>query len=349
MPDPRCRSSNPISPRDIRSSPFGHQPEVTGSRRHHPGERQRLVVGCRHASMLSHTSELRAGLSWNMTRRVAGILLLAGVLIAAVAGSRLGGARVAGIASPLPGLGAPVVGDCVAAVKGPVSVGFPKGSISVTTVGETSVRFSDCSDSHIGEVLAVQTVNDNPSDTLVNDRWCGVVATEYQSQALRRADYASGDHWTPVDEPRFMLIISALPGAHAYKWAACTLTSPGFETYGGSFVRSAAHGRVPAPFGVCRLTENTMAWASCSVPHRVQEFGTTSTPPTPDAGRSCIGLITAVTGMPDITAGGLLRPEVVRNTASSNEARLSCTLSVLGDRYLGSTLVGLGNGAVPWV
>jgi hypothetical protein len=284
-----------------------------------------------------------------MPRRAVGIVLLAIVLIAAVAGSLLGGVRVAGIAGPLPGLGAPTVGECVAAVSGPVSVGLPMGSIRVTTVGETSARFSDCLDAHIGEVVALRSVTESLAETLTNDRWCGLVATEYQSQTLRRAGYASDDHWTPIDGPRFMLIVSALPGAQAYKWAACAVTSPGFETYNGSFVRSLPDGQAPAPFGVCRLTEGTMTWASCSQPHRVQEFATTSTPPTPDTGRSCMKLISSMTAMSDITADGLLRPEVVQNTDNGEGTTSSCRLSVLGDRPLGGTLIGLGNGALPWV
>lgn len=299
--------------------------------------------------MSSHASRQRPGLPWNMPRRAVGIVLLAIVLVAAVAGSRLGGLRVAGVASPIPGFGAPAVGECVAAVSGPVSVGLPMGSIRVTTVGETGTRFSDCLDAHIGEVVAFRSVTESPAETLTNDRWCGRVATEYQSQALRRAGYASGDQWTPIEGPRFMLIVSALPGVQAYRWAACALTSPGFETYAGSFVRSVPDGQAPAPFGVCRLTEDAMSWASCSHPHRVQEFGTASTPPTPDTGRSCMKLIAAMTTMPDITAGGLLLPEVVQSTDSQEGTTFSCRLSVLGGRSLGGTLVGLGNGELPWV
>ncbi|HEY4990870.1 MAG TPA: hypothetical protein VII33_02165 [Nakamurella sp.] len=293
-----------------------------------------------------------------MPRRALGIVLLAIVVVTAVASGRLGGLRVAGEAVALPGLGAPAVGDCVADVHGPVSVGLPTGSITVTTASEKSVHFADCSGSHVGEVVAARTVGQG-ADSLSNDAWCGGVATGLTSSAAGPAQNAPGAPWTPAPGPRFMVILGALPGASSFKWAACAVTSPGFEAYHGSFVQSLTDGATPSPFGVCRPGADSLAWASCSGPHPVQEFGTT-TALSPDAEQSCQQLIAHLTGMPDISVGGLLQTDVVGQDGNGNangsadgkgdgtSAAASCELSVVGKRVLDGTLIGVGTGPVPW-
>ena len=147
-----------------------------------------------------------------------------------------------------------------------------------------------------------------------------------------------------------MLILSALPGALAFKWAACALTSPDFEPYRGPLVRSLTGGPPPAPFGLCLPTDDSSVAVSCGAAHRAQEFGTTTTPATPETMESCRELIAGMTGMPDITAGGLLQPIVFAPTvAAASPPTTSCRLAVVGQRILAGTLAGVGNGPLPWI
>ena len=80
-----------------------------------------------------------------MTReRLAGVLLLVAVVLGSVLFARIDGRRVAGVATAVPRATAPSVGDCVVGVAGPLTVptqaAFPPSSLSVASVGETSVR-----------------------------------------------------------------------------------------------------------------------------------------------------------------------------------------------------------------
>ena len=119
-----------------------------------------------------------------MPRRVVGIVLLAVVVITAVAASRVAGVRVAGAGAVPVGLGAPVVAACLAAVTGPVSVGLPTESMVVTSVGEKGVRFADCADPHLGEVIAVRSDLTTTFSASTNEKWCRDAATGYRPLAI---------------------------------------------------------------------------------------------------------------------------------------------------------------------
>jgi hypothetical protein len=241
-------------------------------------------------------------------------------------------------------------------VVGPVSIGLPIHSITMTSVGEKGVRFSDCSDLHVGEVVGYRDARTVSTGTQTNDQWCSSVASDYQMRATVGLGGQRGESWAPVIPPRFMVILSALSGPQAFRWAACALTSPGFELYRGSFVESMTQGSTPAPFGLCWQTDHNTAWTSCTSPHRIQEFGTTTSTVNSQTQTSCAELIARMTGMPDITDGGLLQPDVVvTSTAASNDdatpataPTAKCRLSVLGHRSLVGTLLGVGNQSLPW-
>jgi hypothetical protein len=108
----------------------------------------------------------------------------------------------------------------------------------------------------------------------------------------------------------------------------------------------------------------TQRWVSCETRHRTQEFGTgMGEPMTARAAvDACRTLIARMTGLPDITVGGLLLVEVVGGSpegivpesgdlADRRTGGLagpgSCRLSILGDKQLVGTLIGIGTGALP--
>jgi hypothetical protein len=289
-----------------------------------------------------------------MPRRAVGIVLLAIVVIAAVVSARIGGVRVAGEAVAPPRLGAPAVGDCISDVTGPVSVGLPTNSIVLSTVSEKGLRFVDCSAAHAGEIVGYRSISADTQGEYSTDEWCRTMSAGYGANAVRHLGDVGDDGWTPTIGPRFLVILGALPGATSFHWAACAVTSPGFEPYRGSFTGSVAQGAPPAPFGVCRQTTDSSAWASCTSPHRTQEFGTTTSTLTKENLGSCADLITRMTGMTDITADGLLQLDLVETDRPSAlhadvlaPVTASCRLTIVGIHSLNGTLLGLDDRPLP--
>lgn len=300
------------------------------------------------------------------TRRVGGVLLLITAVIGSLLVARVGGVRVAGSAVPVPGAGAPSVGDCVAEVTGPLTIpsqgAFPPPSMFVASLGEASVSFSDCVDEHVGEVVAYRRspapaagATTGESDT----EWCRNVAAGYQANTIWRFRGASGDDWQPATNQRFVAILSA---AIEVPWVACAVLSPGLELYGGSYVESLSGRPAPAPFGLCRSGENPDRWVSCISPHRVQEFGVAlqSGMSPRSAIADCAELIQEMTGLQDVNAGGVLRVQVVgggsgdfggsTESGTDEEADVGrCRLSVVAPHQLNGTLLGIGTHQLPLV
>lgn len=184
-------------------------------------------------------------------RRAVGVALLIVVVVGVVAGARLGRERIAGQSTAAPRLGAPGAGDCVAEILGPVSVGLPVGPITVTTVAATNIVFSDCSQEHRGEVIAYRSIS-STGEIESNDNWCANLAVLYRRPSILLTTDPRFD-WKPTTINRFMVILGGQSGERAAKWAACVVTSPGFEPYLGSYVRSLFGGPSPAPFGTAAL------------------------------------------------------------------------------------------------
>ena len=277
--------------------------------------------------------------------------MLALAVLCALLIARVGGIPVGGTAVAPPGLSAPAVGDCLLAVRGELGSGEPPAA-PVGSIGESEVSFSDCAGEHLGEVVAYRRL---PTQAVADDgtasdiQWCGTVALEYQEHARSQVSAAAGGFWSATTGERFAAILSTPNSDVAEpRWSACALVSPDLELYSGSYVSSFATGVTPAPFGVCRAGDVPERSVSCDLPHRVQEFGTGTVPPmsTRDAVAACRSLIGRKTGMSDITAGGLLRTEVVGGGADATEPA-SCRLSVAGDDRLVGTLIGIAGRPLP--
>lgn len=325
-----------------------------------------------------------------LNRRVAGLLLLVVAVVGSLLIARLGGTRVAGTAIARPDLGAPAVGECLVTIIGPPAMPLvapvPPSPVSIASVGETSVRFADCAAAHVGEVVAYRavpaadsaeaadvgsgpTVAPTPPSSAVDSsalvataaasavsdgEWCQGVAADYREHSVARFRDGVDAAWVPSTGQRFAVILSApTPDPGAPRWAACAFLSPGLEPYLGSYVRSLANLPAPAPFGMCRSSEDS--WVSCAAPHRVQEFGTAARidSSSPEALAGCRSLIEQMTRMKDVTAGGGLRVEIAGGKggagpgATRSAAVASCRLVVVADEYLVGTLVGIGDRPLP--
>jgi len=268
-----------------------------------------------------------------------------------------------------PGLSAPAVGDCLLQVRDASATGTAAGRPSAQTVGgvsEDAVTFAGCgSSNHVGEVVGYQQYPQQSAATDIDITWCQLIADGYRAHQLYRFKDATAGLWEPSTGQRFLTVLSR-PTADQRepRWAACVVVAPNLESYAGSFLRSLADAPAPAPFGLCLAGITTQRWVSCEVRHRTQEFGTgTGEPMTARAAvDACRTLIGRMTGLPDITAGGLLLVEVVGGSPAGFDPLTgddtdratgglagpgSCRLSILGDQLLVGTLIGIGTGALP--
>jgi hypothetical protein len=286
-------------------------------------------------------------------RRLGGLVLLIAVVLGSMLVARVGGVRVTGSAVAVPHGGAPQVGGCLHAVTGSLAIasrsGFPPLPLSVVSVGDSSVSFSDCSDQHLGEVVAFRLTPQRNGGVVTDDsdtQWCGDVADGYRLRAISRYWGPAGGLWEPATNQRFVAILGASPDS----WAVCAVLSPGLELYSGSLMESLAGQRPPAPFGQCRSGGNPDRRVSCTSPHRVQEFGIAVqagvSPPQADA--DCTALVQAMTGLPDVNAAGVLRIQVVGGgTSAGDGVRGRCELIAVGPNRLIGTLLGIGTGTLP--
>ena len=301
-------------------------------------------------------------------RRLGGVVLLVAVLLGSLLVARIGGVRIAGSAIAVPGAGAPRVGDCVREISGPVTIpssGAPPPTGSVGIVGESSVSFSRCAEQHVGEVVAFRMTPGSTAAGAANSDWCSEVARGYQSSSVWRIYGPPGELWNPVSNHEFIAILSASPD---YPWEACAVLAPGMELYSGSYVASLPGLLAPpAPFGSCRsVSEASDTWISCTSPHRVQEFGVAveAGMSSRDAVAACRELIQAVTGLPDVNAGGLLKIQVVGGSSPAGGGDFGgadlggadaiesaefgrCRLIATGPTQLIGTLIGIGTGKLP--
>ena len=217
----------------------------------------------------------------------------------------------------------------------------PSGEPSAEPSGQPSARPS----------AAVTTPDGGGPDS--DGRWCRDVATGYRAHVTFKVRDVSGDgFWKPATGQRFLTILSApSPFEPSARWAACAIVAPGLQEYLGSYVSSLADTPTPAPFGVCRESDENPLPISCLEPHRIQEFATAMVSGQIPASLvvACGELIARMTGLPDASAGGSLRVAVVPGGTGTDErdASVSCRLEVIGDRTLRATLIGVENGPLP--
>lgn len=293
---------------------------------------------------------------WSSYRRAAGILTVVLALVCAVALSRIGGNRTAGIAAAPRGATLPSVGDCLESLTDPLSApAIVDGSFEVNSYDEASVTFSHCTGPHIGEIVAFLMTPGAPAAIDLptvgsggapdSAMWCRLIADQYAGATMWRFRTNDDSGWEPSTGQRFIAVGGAITGDPAgSRWATCAVVAAGLEPYEGSYLRSWADDAAPPPFGRCRSGWAVDNWVSCTAPHRTQEFGTR--PEAAAADRTglagCRSLIEVMTGMSDVTRGGALEVDVSTENSTS-----SCRLSVTGDRPLVGTLVGIGDRPLP--
>ena len=240
-----------------------------------------------------------------------------------------------------------------------------------------AIRMVPCGDPHQGEILlTAMDVTEFPVTTM-----SGVAVPDLA--ACRDAAYPylgarspneAGDRsnllgpWSPPSTGSYgFLSPDSLQRRAGQRWVACVLSSPQGEVRGS--VRGIYSGSArSSPLAVCSPGTDLLLdlTVPCTRPHPMEILGWRSADESVGGqrplDRSCMELASRVTGMADPTAGGALRvaAAVIHYDSSgilqqgfapgphSELGRAACTVSAAGTSVLVGSLVGLGDGPLPW-
>ena len=322
-----------------------------------------------------------------MERRLVGALVLVLAVVAALAGNgrtkELAGTPERG---PVPG--PPKVGECVVerledrtfavdtgGTGGDFS-GISDGSEGGSYLSTPTAVTRSCSDRRYGEVVAViadgmdylppEQFTDEPDP---DDPW---MRCDAAVQGFLDAAPIDDREWVPSASPSGALFgPSALQLALGQRWLGCAVmayTASGEETYVGSLAGSMRTLTIPPDFAVCLETvpqPNGIGGevTACDNPHQAEQFGAVYRDREVAAdGRqlaaSCPDLASALTRMPDPTAGGRLHIEVneMRMLAydeagdpltDASAITYACLLVANRDAKLTGPLLGLAEAPLP--
>lgn len=288
-----------------------------------------------------------------MSRRAWGVCVLAVALIAAaLVPAVLGpGRRIDGVAAPAPIAPPPAVGDCLTAP--PEAAGSPLTARGLAIAAAPSAACSSAWG--YGEIVSVTadardfpTTGTSPQAPPDPDACRGAVR-DYLGWTV--------EPWIPVVTDTVVLIgPDPVQAAAGQRWIACVL-APDVRGYPGSL-----RDRVPGPAadrsGWCKDSRSPAGWrVGCADPHDVEVFGSALIGIDELSGLtdSCARLVAERTGSSDPTAGGVLQvragpddPNTVPPDVSASRQSVICTLRVTGDGMLTASLVGRGDGPLPW-
>ncbi|MEP6979889.1 MAG: hypothetical protein ABJA16_03905 [Nakamurella sp.] len=282
---------------------------------------------------------------------IAGVvaLVLAGAVL--IAGGPLLTTGVVGRATAAPLPSPPAVGTCV------ITDG-PAGDAA-------GWRDVPCDTHHDAEVTAAWGA-DAPDRAGVDGPTCRGAADRYAGLA----DVLTVQDWTASVRTESRLV-PAPDGQRAADrgWLVCTLAPASGERFGGSLAgRPFAAGPTPA-FSRCTVDVGGGSAVPCSAPHRTELLGGAHGSYVPDAAEDadrplpsslwpdlstgCNALAARLFDTPDPTYGGTVRIEVRPGLIGRNGAigwywSADCTVTVIGDRTLVGSLVGVGDHGVPF-
>ena len=248
-----------------------------------------------------------AGSDAGGSRRLGGVLLLIAVLLGTVPISRVGGVRATGSASRrlVPrrrGLRIVCMGDRVAGHR------VAERLSTIALVGSQCGRFVGVpfrlSDQHQGELVAFRLTPQRNGGVVPGDsdaQWCGGIANRYRLRAISAFSAPAGG-LSARNEQCFGEIFGASPHSWRLRSALSRLGAV-FGLVGGAPpagrprpIRSVPIRWRPRSAGVLHLaTSRPRIRVAPSRPYS-----------TPGADADCTALVHAMTGLPDVNAGGVL-------------------------------------------
>lgn len=271
-----------------------------------------------------------------------------------------GGRRVTGTAAAAD---IPVVGSClvgVLAAGGQGNIVLDDGEPTTSTSRGTP---GDCSAVDAARVIAVRFGIDLPKKMKLSDMFSRTEA-DCRPAVTALADRVGGAGWVWKRDGRQIGIRSRFnPAAQivgptdddpAGHWIACVAV--GLD---GMPIASELSGDgIARAFATCFFVSvdagriQDQSTEPCTVPHNNEELGsvylTGGEATADDYQTACREFALTATGMPDPTAGGLLRVEAVDDGGWKGGAG-SCRIFVTDpDRFLTGTLLGIGTRPLPW-
>lgn len=291
-----------------------------------------------------------------MPRGLWGALVLVLAVGTAVAGPGAFGLGVpvagAAVRSPVPG--PPEEGDCL------TSPYFGAGSVVSVEVAVGAPPYADCRAGDrrrwvFGEIVSVTP--DIRAFPVIRSGDPAIPDRDACTAAVRSAVGWTSPDWDPVVADSVTLVGPDLDQyLSGQRWIACAITS-GDRGYPGS-AGDASVERGTNVYGRCERSheegrESAASRVRCDEPHDGEVFGVAMAAPAEVAALvdSCVALITERTGLAEPTVGGSLavRVGVQDDPVAGDRVQLMvCGVRVVDDRVLVASLVGLGDGPLPW-
>jgi hypothetical protein len=299
-----------------------------------------------------------------MSRRWWGAAVVVGALLGALIATNISGSRTAGTATAAALPARPAVGDCLQSDPGALPSVLDQPALELL-VGS----FGPCGGGNFGEVVWVSDGGPGNGDVaarmaelLLVDCWqpanhyLGAPEVAHNNDPL--ADQPP--NWVPA---AMRATVRFGPNSAQYAsgqaWVACVIL-PRDAPYPGS-VRDAQPGPATDAFGSCRASDRDAdgPYLPCAESHDSEVFGyvTADSADIPALLRTCGQLISATTGLADVTVGGRLSLWVetggsfgdpFRQQSNRGVTRAKCTLTTTGGGRLTASLVGTGSGPLPW-
>lgn len=302
-------------------------------------------------------------------RRWFGVVVVVGVLLAAVVGANPLTRRVAGDPAPVTVSGAPSIGDCVTSL--PTA---ERGADLDGTIDYPSAEYGPCNNPIVGEVSSVDQAIAPARQITGAEYWplsaqCALDAIGYTGSippVVNQGGGRPGILWTPSLSFDYLPVgPSAVQRALGQHWSACVVGAVDATPYLGQLHQVLTGGVLPAVFGSCWPSAylRSANQIPCDQPHPVELLGTTvlggTSISTADVMAACVVYAGRVLRTADPTRQGVIALDVagfdrvfeIQPTDDTNLAGrdVSCYAKApTGSRFNG-TLVGIGDGPLPLV
>ncbi|MET3806975.1 hypothetical protein ABIB25_003995 [Nakamurella sp. UYEF19] len=292
-----------------------------------------------------------------MDRRLAGALLLVGVLTCALVVPAALGRTVVGVPVAAPAPGPPVPGDCLASMAGIAdsSVVYSQASALQLPTG----TIGSCAGPMVGEVVSVDPTGSEPANATINSYVTGAKACATSTigyLAVPATRTVDGITWKPgLGSGSDQIGPDARQAAAGQQWSACVVTGA-TSRYSGSLRGAFAHGPLPVALGLCWPGGVSMATEliPCDQPHQSQLLATgvaSGAAPGPALAErtvltaSCRQYARTMMAGRAVTAGDPLAIQVVAQGLGPQV--LLCSATVTGSNRLTGSLMGIGTRPLP--
>ena len=315
------------------------------------------------------------------------VVMLTAAMVLAVTAA-IGALKVSGVATGVEVPPPPIAGQCVTGPQQLSVVSHPglppyDGDLP----SGLALEFGSCAAAHLGEVVSVYEQEPAPQAVVIYgfpfsfqvSGCAGDVLAFLGLQPSRQGPVgnlgADDVNWAVTTRAAIVVARpSTVQAALGQRWVACLLATPGLG-YPGSAKGAYSDGPAPTALGVCggptlalsdekfdQISQSddqsgarAQAMLDCARPHQVEQFGVAwfegALPNTAALTRACATLVTSLTRIPDVTArvGLTIRPvDLAAPDVGPGWHEVACTVVATERQSLSGTLLGVGDGAIPF-